>query len=134
MNDFTKCLSESNVNTLVPVEKIDILKHEAFDFAQKILSEIVSKPSEMISSNELDKIELDIADFLKKVKDFKENLSKHEDTDSLYKDSESDETYTLAELKTLYVKAKNDGETEAETFEDYLANCTDKNGFLVKIR
>ena len=37
------------------------------------------------------------------------------------------------ELRIEYECLKRDGETEAETFEDYIINCTSKNGTLTEI-
>ena len=43
-------------------------------------------------------------------------------------DTERCEELTLTDLRTEYEALKNAGETEAETFEDYLKNITDGNG------
>ena len=47
---------------------------------------------------------------------------------AVIKDTERSEELTLTELRTEYEALKNAGETEAETFEDYLENITDGNG------
>lgn len=39
---------------------------------------------------------------------------------------------TDEELQSDYETLKKKGETEAETYEDYVKNCTDKNGTLRK--
>lgn len=43
-------------------------------------------------------------------------------------DTEYNKTYSIKQLEKIYQEAKNNGETEAVTFEDYLDNITDKNG------
>ena len=40
-----------------------------------------------------------------------------------YKDSETDEILTLEDLQKEYQELKSEGNTEAETFNDYLQNC-----------
>ena len=47
---------------------------------------------------------------------------------AVIKDTERGEELTLTELRTEYENQKKAGETEAETFEDYLENITDGNG------
>ena len=47
---------------------------------------------------------------------------------AVIKDTERGEELTLTELRAEYETLKNAGETEAETFEDYLENITDGNG------
>ena len=48
----------------------------------------------------------------------------------IYRDTENGTIYTADELKQLYTELHANGETDAETFADYLRNCTDKSGFL----
>ena len=43
-------------------------------------------------------------------------------------DREEDRDYSLRELRSEYYSLRMGGETEAETFEDYLENITSKNG------
>lgn len=50
-----------------------------------------------------------------------------------FRDTESGEVITISQLKAEYEDLRDSGETEAETFSDYLANCLDKNGFLEEI-
>ena len=50
-----------------------------------------------------------------------------------YRDTEHGTIYTVEQLKQSYNQLYRDGETEAETFADYLRNCTDKNGILERI-
>lgn len=45
-------------------------------------------------------------------------------------DTEAEEIITLSQLKDEYEELKKDGQTEAETFENYLDNCLHKNGTL----
>ena len=47
---------------------------------------------------------------------------------TVIRDTERCEELTLTDLRTEYEALKNAGETEAETFEDYLKNITDGNG------
>lgn len=47
-----------------------------------------------------------------------------------YHDIETDEVLTIDDLKTEYRILRENGETEADTFEDYLQNCLSKNGTL----
>ena len=47
---------------------------------------------------------------------------------AVIKDTERGEELTLTDLREEYETLKNAGETEAETFEDYLENITDGNG------
>ena len=47
---------------------------------------------------------------------------------TVIKDTERSEELTLTALREEYETLKNAGETEAETFEDYLENITDGNG------
>lgn len=43
-------------------------------------------------------------------------------------DREEDRDYSLRELRAEYYSLRMNGDTEAETFEDYLENITSKNG------
>lgn len=43
-------------------------------------------------------------------------------------DSEHDQYLTMDEVKKEYENLKESGETEAENFDDYLENITEKNG------
>ena len=47
---------------------------------------------------------------------------------AVIRDTERGEELTLTALREEYENLKNAGETEAETFEDYLENITDGNG------
>lgn len=47
---------------------------------------------------------------------------------TIIRDTEYGEDLTAAELRREYEELKRNGETEAETFEDYLENITDPNG------
>ena len=47
---------------------------------------------------------------------------------TLYKDIESGNVVFRNELKQEYESLKRDGETEAETFGNYISNCTTRNG------
>ena len=47
---------------------------------------------------------------------------------AVIKDRERGEELTLTDLREEYETLKNAGETEAETFEDYLDNIADGNG------
>ena len=47
---------------------------------------------------------------------------------AVIKDTERGEELTLTDLREEYETLKNAGETEAETFENYLENITDGNG------
>ena len=47
---------------------------------------------------------------------------------TVIRDTERGEELTLTELREEYENLKKAGETEAETFEDYLENITDGNG------
>ena len=38
------------------------------------------------------------------------------------------------ELRKSYLELKSSGDTEAETYEDYVRNCCDKDGTLTKIK
>ena len=51
----------------------------------------------------------------------------------MYEDNEWGEILTEDELKKEYYQLKRSGDTEAETYEDYVRNCTDKNGTLTRI-
>ena len=42
-------------------------------------------------------------------------------------------TFDSTELEFYYGELKATGETEEETFEEYLTNCTDKNGTLTEV-
>lgn len=48
----------------------------------------------------------------------------------LFFDTEWNEVITEKELLEEYKELKETGNTEAETFEIYISNCTDKNGTL----
>ena len=50
------------------------------------------------------------------------------DEEKVLRDIETDEEFTMEEIKAEYDKLRSEGETEAETFNDYLINITDKNG------
>ena len=54
-------------------------------------------------------------------------------TERYFYDAEEDKVYTLAELSRIYVDIQQDGNTEAESFADWLRNVTDKNGSLDEI-
>ena len=47
---------------------------------------------------------------------------------AVIKDIERGEELTLTDLREEYETLRSAGETEAETFEDYLENITDGNG------
>ena len=47
---------------------------------------------------------------------------------TVIRDTERNEELTLIALRVEYEVLKSAGETEAETFEDYLENITDGNG------
>lgn len=47
---------------------------------------------------------------------------------AIIKDTEYGDELTLRELQAEYEALKKAGETEAESFEDYLENITDQNG------
>ena len=51
----------------------------------------------------------------------------------MYKDERG---YLISEdeLKKSYNELKRNGDTEAETYEDYVRNCCDKNGTLTKMK
>lgn len=51
------------------------------------------------------------------------------DEEKVLRDMESGEEFTMTEFRAVYEQLKRDGETEAETFEDYVRNSTEKNGF-----
>ena len=50
-----------------------------------------------------------------------------------YRDTENGAIYTADELRAMWEELARDGETDAETFADYIKNCTDKNGFLERM-
>lgn len=50
-----------------------------------------------------------------------------------FRDTENGGIVTLSQLKREYKDLYESGETEAETFEDYLRNCLDQDGFLKEI-
>ena len=50
-----------------------------------------------------------------------------------YRDTENGTIYTADELRTLWRELLENGETDTETFSDYIRNCTDKNGFLERM-
>ena len=50
------------------------------------------------------------------------------DEEKVIRDRETGEELSLIEIRIEYVILKALGETEAETFEDYLTNITDPNG------
>lgn len=54
-------------------------------------------------------------------------------TERYFYDAEEDKVYTLAELSRVFVDIQQDGNTEAESFTDWLRNATDKNGALDEI-
>lgn len=54
-------------------------------------------------------------------------------TERKFYDTEHDEVITLSQLKAEYEELSANGETEAESFKDYLTNCLDKNGTLEEI-
>lgn len=51
----------------------------------------------------------------------------------IFKD-EYGEIITNDELVLSYLRLRKDGETEAETYLEYLENCTSKNGTLTEIK
>lgn len=51
-----------------------------------------------------------------------------------FKDIETGEIITIAELEAEYNELYATGETETETFSGYLKNCTSKNGTLEEIK
>lgn len=51
-----------------------------------------------------------------------------------FRDERYDRTITELELYNEYVQLRDNNETDAETFEGYVRNCTSKNGTLVRIR
>ena len=50
-----------------------------------------------------------------------------------YYDIETEEIITEEDLEKEYNDLKKTGDTEAATFNDYLINCTSKNGTLEEI-
>lgn len=46
---------------------------------------------------------------------------------------EEENIITLEELESEYRQLKESGDTESESFEDYIENCTDKNGMLTEV-
>ena len=52
----------------------------------------------------------------------------------VYVDTETNEILSKADLKAEYIRLKQAGETETETFEDYLKNCLSKNIFCVCVK
>ena len=48
---------------------------------------------------------------------------------TFFYDENTDRLYTVDEIRSIYDEFKSDG----ETFEEYLNNCTDKNGSLTAI-
>lgn len=50
------------------------------------------------------------------------------DEEKVIRDRETGEELSLIEIRIEYAILKGLGETEAETFEDYLTNITDPNG------
>ena len=48
-------------------------------------------------------------------------------------DFEHDEVLTLTQLEAEYKELKEAGETEAETFKDYLTNCLSNDGCLEEL-
>ena len=50
------------------------------------------------------------------------------DEEKVIRDRETGEELSLTEIRIEYAILKGLGETEAETFEDYLTNITDPNG------
>lgn len=51
-----------------------------------------------------------------------------------YLDRENERIITEKQLKAEYDEIRAEGGTDAETFEQYVKNCTDKNGALEPIR
>ena len=51
-----------------------------------------------------------------------------------FRDTESGDIITLSQLKAEYEELKASGDTEAESFSDYLSNCLDQDGFLEEIK
>ena len=47
-----------------------------------------------------------------------------------FRDNETGETLTLADLEREYKQLKAAGQTEAEDFSDYVINCREKNGSI----
>ena len=54
------------------------------------------------------------------------------DFSGTYYDENSETVMTPEEIRKSYEELKKDGDTEAETFSDYLRNATDKNGSLTE--
>ena len=50
------------------------------------------------------------------------------DDEKVIRDRETGEEQSIEELRTEYDRLKNAGETEAETFGDYIKNITEPNG------
>ena len=50
-----------------------------------------------------------------------------------YRDIETGEILTLAELEREFAELKANGETETETFAGYMRNCCGKNGTLEEV-
>ena len=50
-----------------------------------------------------------------------------------FKDTETGEIITIAELEEEYTELFATGETETENFKDYLHNCLSKNGTLEEV-
>lgn len=50
-----------------------------------------------------------------------------------FKDIETGEIITLAELEAEYTELFRNGETETESFTGYLNNCLSKNGTLEEV-
>jgi len=50
-----------------------------------------------------------------------------------FKDERSDAVISLTDLQTEYKILKQNKETDAENFNDYLNNCLSKNGTLTEI-
>lgn len=52
----------------------------------------------------------------------------------MFRDVETGEILTLDDLAEEFKRLRAEGETETETFQGYLRNCTDKNGTLEIIK
>ena len=50
-----------------------------------------------------------------------------------YRDIETKEIISETELEKEFETLRKNGETETETFVDYIKNCTSKNGTLERI-
>ena len=59
-----------------------------------------------------------------------ESLLNYDNNEKYLHDTEYEKFYTLSEVESLYNELFRNGETELETFKDYLKDCTSKNGIL----